>query len=88
MTVKTPRRSHELNALGTDFYRALLYKGRPVKTQRRAGNRIRWRDYQGNVEFVSERAWQEHTREVLVPKKLGAREFVLKNWEQYGQLEH
>lgn len=64
-------------------YKAVVYNNRPVKTQRKVGSQIRWRDYQGNVEFVSERAWLDNTREVFVPKELGAREHVLRNWGQY-----
>jgi hypothetical protein len=75
-------RLNELNKV-YDTFRAVVYNGRPVKAQRKVGSQIRWRDYDGNVEFVSERAWLDNTREVFVPKKLGTREHVLRNWGQY-----
>jgi hypothetical protein len=83
MPGKTHWRRFELNDV-SDFYRAVVYGNRPVKTQRKVGRQIEWRDYQGNVELVSERAWMDNARKVFVPRNLGAREYVLKNWGQYG----
>ena len=68
----------------SQFYRAVVYNNRPVKTQRKVGRQIEWRDYQGNVELVSEREWMDNSRKVFVPRKFGTREHVLKNWRQYG----
>jgi hypothetical protein len=70
-----------------DRFGQLVYKNRPVKDQDRAANgSVQVLFCDGATELVSERDWNAHKQFVFIPRSLGSRNHVTKNWHKYSQL--
>jgi hypothetical protein len=69
-----------------DRYMLVVYDGRPVHGQKKIGDDIAVTFYDGSQLTVSERNWLLHKRSVFVPKNLGPRHVVAKDWQKYRSL--
>lgn len=70
----------------TDSYRIITFDELPVREQCRVNNMIKINFYNGAAKLVTEREWRDHSRSVLIPKNLGDRKHVVKNWNQYKKV--
>jgi len=69
-----------------DRYMLVVYDGRPVHQQKKVGESICVTFYDGSQIEVSERNWLMHKKSVFVPKNLGPRNVVAKDWQKYSYL--
>lgn len=67
-------------------YKVLLFKNRPVADQKRVATGIAVKFHDGGETTVSERDWLIHRKSVFVPKHLGPRCVVVKDWNKYSSL--
>lgn len=67
----------------TDSYRIIVFDELPVREQCRVNDLIKVSFYNGTEKLVQERDWRTQSRSVLIPKNLGGRKHVVKNWKQY-----
>ena len=69
-----------------DRYMVVVYQGKPVHQQKKLGNDISVTFYDGSQITVSEHNWLRHKKSVFVPKNLGPRNVVAKDWSKYSSL--
>lgn len=69
-----------------DSYRIIAYNELPVREQCRVNNMIKISFYDGTEKLVEEREWRDNSRSVLIPKNLGGRKHVVKNWKRYQKV--
>lgn len=67
-------------------YMLVVYQNRPVHEQKKLGNDISVTFYDGSQITVSERNWLMHKKAVFVPKNLGPRNVVAKDWQKYSSM--
>jgi hypothetical protein len=72
----------------SDTFRMVVYDNRPVQLQRRVDNNIEVVFYDGRCQTITEREWKEQSRSVFVPKNLGGRGHVARNWHKYSLYYH
>lgn len=65
------------------MYGVVVFNDRPVSGQVRRGDSIVIKFHDGGTLAVSEKAWLENKRFVKVPKRLGSRNVVTKDWNRY-----
>jgi hypothetical protein len=69
-----------------DRYMLVVYQGRPVHQQKKLGNDISVTFYDGSQITVSTSNWMTHKKAVFVPKNLGPRNVVAKDWAKYSSM--
>lgn len=70
----------------TESYRIITFDELPVREQCRVNAMIKVSFYDGTEKLVEEREWRDRSRSVLIPKNLGGRKHVVKNWKKYQEV--
>lgn len=68
-----------------DHYGLVLFDGTPVESQRKDGQEIKVCFHDGKTIFVSPETWMSKKEYVFIPRSLGTREHILKNWKKFQE---
>lgn len=74
-----------------DTYRLIVFKDRPVLSQRKfdaESIEVIFYDNPSAPEIVHENDWKSFAKSVFVPKSLGPRKRVAHNWDKYSNHCH